>query len=145
MRLKAHTDYALRMLIYLALAGDRRSTIGDIARAYDISEHHLMKVSQHLVRCGWVNSVRGKGGGLTLARRPEDVVIGNVVRDMEASFPMAECFGNDGCCVITPFCRLRGLFELALAAFMRELDGQTLAGLLDPSARQGLGRRLFAD
>lgn len=144
MHLTAHTDYALRMLIYLGLAGDRRVTIRDIARAYGISENHLMKVSQHLVRCGWIESARGRGGGLTLNRRPGEIVVGAVVRDMEAGFPIAECHANPETCLISPFCRLREVFSDALTAFLDRLDRHTLADLIAADVRPGLERRLTA-
>lgn len=144
MHLTNHTDYALRMLIYLALAGDRRSTIGAIARAYGISENHLMKVSQHLVRAGWVESTRGRGGGLTLRRRPEDIVVGRVVRDMETGFDMAECHADGDACLIMPYCRLHSVLEEAVDAFLGQLDRHTLADLLPPDASKGLKHRLLA-
>lgn len=145
MRLTTHTDYALRVLIYLALAQDRRTTIGDIARAYAISENHLMKVGQHLARSGWVISTRGKGGGLCLARHPEDIVVGEVIRDMEAGFDLAECHADRGACAITPFCKLRTVLADALAAFLGELDRHTLADLLSQDVRSGLERQLHLE
>lgn len=143
MHLTTHTDYALRVLIYLALAGDRRATVGGIARAYGISANHLMKVSQHLARAGWITSTRGKLGGLTLQRRPEDIVVGQVVRDMEPGFDLAACQADRSACTITPFCRLRGVFDMALDAFLDELDRHTLADLLTPAERHGLEYQLF--
>lgn len=143
MHLTTHTDYAIRILIYLALAGERRVTIGDIARAYGISENHLMKVGQHLARKGWVVSVRGRRGGLHLRERPDNVVLGQVIRDMESGFDLVPCQLENGSCAITPFCRLRGILDDSLEAFFGVLDRHTLSDLLSPEAAQGLEQRLF--
>lgn len=143
MHLTIHTDYALRVLVYLALAGEKRVTIGDIARAYGISENHLMKVGQHLARSGWIEATRGRHGGVSLSCRPEDVALGNVVRDMESSFELVACQADGESCAITPFCRFRGILEDALAAFLGELDRHTLADLLADDVRTGLERQLF--
>lgn len=145
MHLTIHTDYALRVLVYLALAGEKRVTIGDIARAYGISENHLMKVGQHLARSGWIEATRGRHGGVSLGCRPENVALGDVVRDMESSFELVPCQGDGDSCAITPFCRFRGILEVALEAFLGELDRHTLADLLADDVRPGLESRLFDD
>jgi Rrf2 family nitric oxide-sensitive transcriptional repressor len=130
MRLTVHTDYALRTLLYLGLHGERLGSIRAIAQAYDISENHLTKVVHRLGRGGFVNTVRGRGGGIRLARPPAAIRIGDVVRRTEEDMALVECFGSANTCRITADCRLRGAFDEALRAFLAVLDGYTLADLL---------------
>jgi len=130
MRLTVHTDYALRTLLYLGLHGERLGSIRAIAQAYDISENHLTKVVHRLGRGGFVNTVRGRGGGICLARPPAAIRIGDVVRRTEEDMALVECFGSANTCRITAACRLRGAFDEALRAFLAVLDGYTLADLL---------------
>ncbi len=130
MKLTAFTDYSLRVLIYLAADPGRRATIGEICSAFDVKENHLTKVVHHLGKCGWIETVRGKGGGLTLARPAEQISIGQVVRDTEGEAVPAECFGTDASrCAIASCCRLRGVLAEAVAAFQAVLDRYTLADL----------------
>jgi Rrf2 family nitric oxide-sensitive transcriptional repressor len=133
MRLTVHTDYALRTLVYLGLHSDRLSSIRSIAEAYAISENHLTKVVHRLGRLGFVDTVRGRGGGIRLARSPAMIRIGDVVRRTEDDLALVECFGAGNTCRITASCRLRGALNEALQAFLAVLDGYTLADLLDPS------------
>ncbi len=129
MRLTRYTDYALRTLLYLGAHEPRQSSIGEIARAYGISENHLTKVVHQLGRLGLVRTIRGRGGGLRLALPPSEIVIGAVVRRTEEDLALVECFAG-GPCIITPSCRLRRALGEALAAFLAVLDGYTLADLL---------------
>lgn len=130
MHLTRYTDYALRTLIYLALKGGEPATIQEVAQRYGISQNHLMKVVHKLGTLGYVRTVRGKGGGVSLAQRPPEINVGRVVRDTEPYFAMAECFEPDGRCVIAPVCRLAGALQEALDAFLAVLDRFTLADLV---------------
>lgn len=142
MRLTMHTDYALRLLMHLALAPDRLVTISEVAEAYAISRNHLVKVAHELGKEGFVEAVRGRGGGLRLARVPEQIGIGEVVRAMEEDFRIVECFDRKiNACCIAPACRLKHLLADALNAWLAVLDGATLADLV---ARPAPLRRLLA-
>jgi Rrf2 family nitric oxide-sensitive transcriptional repressor len=130
-KLTTFTDYCLRVLIYLAADPDRRATIAQIASAFGVSEHHLVKVVHFLGRQGWLRTLRGRGGGLVLARPAGEIGIGLVVRDSEGAALPAECFGPaPGSCAIAGCCRLRGVLGEAVAAFYTVLDRYTLADLV---------------
>jgi Rrf2 family nitric oxide-sensitive transcriptional repressor len=130
MKLTAFTDYSLRVLIYLATEPDRRATVAEISAAFDIKTNHLTKVVHHLARCGWVATVRGKGGGLVLALPAEQISVGKVVRDTEGAALPAECFGPEKShCAIAPSCRLKGVLAEAVDAFHAVLDRYTLADI----------------
>lgn len=130
MRLTAFTDYNLRVLMYLALDDSRLATIPQIASAYGISQNHLMKVVHHLARTGVVESVRGKGGGVRLARPPEAIRIGEIVRAAEGDAPIVECFSDDpGGCRIGGVCRLKRVLADGFDALYEWLDRYTLADL----------------
>jgi Rrf2 family nitric oxide-sensitive transcriptional repressor len=135
MRLTRWTDYALRTLIYVGVKGGRLSTIGEIAESFDISETHLMKVVNRLARQGYINTVRGKGGGIKLARSPGEIRVGAVVRETEEDLAVMGCLAETGFCRIEECCVLRRALGEATLAFMRTLDGYTLADLLAPGAR----------
>ncbi|MDD5296378.1 MAG: Rrf2 family transcriptional regulator [Rhodocyclaceae bacterium] len=130
MRLSSFSDYSLRVLAYLGVNADRLVTIAEVAQAYAISENHLMKVVHHLGRAGYLETVRGKGGGIRLAKAPEDIVIGEVVRQTESDLALVECFGNE-CCRIASVCRLKSILQESLEAMFLVLDGYTLADVLD--------------
>lgn len=130
MRLSFQTDYALRTLMFLA-ANDGHHSIVSIAAAYGISKNHLMKVAQRLVAEGFVESVRGRNGGLKLARSPADLNIGAVLRRMEDTGTFVECLNPAiNSCVLTPACTLRQVLVGALDAFAQYLDQFSLADLV---------------
>jgi Rrf2 family nitric oxide-sensitive transcriptional repressor len=132
MRLTTMSDYALRQLMYAAQQPDRLCIIAEVAQACAISEAHLMKVTHQLARGGWLVTVRGKGGGLRLARRPEEVNLGAVVRGIATNFFLVECFASGSTCTLTGHCRLTGVLQGALQGFMAGPDRHTLAGILPP-------------
>ena len=141
MRLTSFTDYSLRVLIYLAAWPGRRATIGEIARAFDISENHLMKVVHLLGREGLLVNIRGNGGGLELAAAPDTINVGEVVRVTEGPAVPAECFDAErNGCVISPICKLRGVLGEAVKAFYATLDRYTLEDLV--GNRQAMARIL---
>lgn len=125
MRLTLHTDYALRVMIFLTQHPDRLCSISEIARAYGISQNHLMKVAHALVKAEFVASVRGRNGGLRLARPAQDISVGVVVRQMEDGFDLVDC----SVCVVARGCGLRGLLGKATGAFLAVLDSCSLADL----------------
>ncbi len=129
MQITQHTDYALRVLLYAACNEDKLVNIGNIAEAYQISRSHLMKVVPVLVKGGFIESVRGNRGGLRLAKPPETIIIGQVVRQTE-NFILVECFGKNNQCHITSVCRLANVFDGAQKAFLHYLDSFTLADML---------------
>lgn len=134
MRLTQFTDYALRLLIYAATNGERLVTIEEASDVYGISRNHLMKVANLLTREGYLRAVRGRSGGLTLARPATEINLGAVVRATEPDFAMVECFTDANRCRITPGCRLKTILNRALKAFIAELDQHSLADLaVDPA------------
>ena len=132
MKLTTFTDYSLRVLIYLGAQG-RRVTIAEVARAYDISEHHLVKIAHFLGKGGWLANLRGKGGGLELALAPEAINIGRLVRQSEGEAQLAACFREDAHpCAIAGRCGMQPVLAEALEAFHAVLERYTLADLLPP-------------
>ena len=130
MKLTAFTDYSLRVLVYLAADPGRRATIAEIGAAFDINENHLTKVVHHLARRGWIETTRGKGGGMLLARPAREICIGEVVRDTEGQALPAECFAaEESTCPIVSCCRLKGVLDEAVRAFHAVLDRYTLADI----------------
>jgi Rrf2 family nitric oxide-sensitive transcriptional repressor len=131
MQITRYSDYSLRVLIYLAVRSDRLATIEEIAQAYGISKAHLMKVVHQMGRAGFLETVRGRGGGFRLARAPEDITVGDVIRYTEEKMDLVECFDPaTSHCRIEPVCGLRGVLEAALDAFLKTLDRYTLADLV---------------
>ena len=139
MRLNLHTDYALRLLMYLALK-QQQASIDEIAQAYDISRNHLMKVGQRLSELGYVEARRGRGGGMALARAPESINVGEVVRLVESTGAFVECFDpKTNQCRVTGVCGLQGALSLALGDFMARLDSYSVADLV-PAPQKFLDR-----
>lgn len=131
MRLTAFTDYSLRALMFVATAPEGRATIAQVAQAFDISEHHLVKVAHLLGREGFLFNTRGRGGGLRLARPPSQINLGAIVRLAEGGDYPAECFQpGGGGCAITGVCRLSVALARAVEAFYDVLDGYTLQDLV---------------
>ena len=127
MKLKSYTDYALRVLMHLAARPDRLASIGEIARTYRISHNHLMKVVHDLRKAGFLDAVRGRSGGIRLARLATEISVGQVVRHTEGEFDLVDC----GSCVIAPACALTAALHEARRAFMAVLDGYSLSDLVE--------------
>ena len=141
MRLTTFSDYTFRVLIYLGSAPQELATIADIASAYRISENHLMKVVHYLAQLGYVETVRGKGGGMRLARPPSSINVGEVLRATEDGFELVECMGEgESGCRIARACALKGALGEAVEAFLAVLDRYTVADL----ARPPVAKVLFA-
>ena len=140
MQLTMFSDYALRVLMFTHAADDRLVTIDEIAGAYQISRAHLTKVVNSLTRSGYLEAVRGRSGGLRLGKPADEIVLGDVVRVTEPDFALVECFSATDRCAITKCCRLRGVLDEALRAFLTVLDKETLASV---SLRPADFRRLL--
>lgn len=138
MQLTKFTDYSLRVLLAVGANAERGTTIADISTQYGISKNHLMKVVQQLAALGYLETVRGRGGGLYLSRAPREINIGRLVRETEGMFALVPCFtkARDDVCVISRACILKGVLSRALDAFLAVLDAHTLEDLL------GSGRQL---
>ena len=134
MKLTLFTDYSMRVLLYLAARPDHLCSIAEVAKAYRISQNHLMKVVNDLARSGYIESVRGRGGGIRLGKAPEEINIGNLVRHTEGGFDLVDCAS----CVIAPACSLTGVLKEALCAFLAVLDRYSLADLMDKRRDMGL-------
>lgn len=134
MRLSSFSDYSLRVLMYLGAHRGRLATISEIAAAYAISGHHLTKVVNLLGHLGYIETVRGKGGGIRLGRAPEEIGLGDVIRQTENDFALVECFAGGSQCHIQGACRLPPILDEALAAMFAVLDRHTLADLLQEGA-----------
>ena len=139
MRLKGYTDYALRVLMHLAAKPERIASIGEIARTYRISHNHLMKVVHDLRKADFLHAVRGRSGGIRLARPAPQITVGQVVRHTEGGFDLVDC----GSCVIAPACALTAALHEARSAFMNVLDGYSLEDLVE-ERKSGLRELLEA-
>ena len=127
MKLTLYTDYALRALMHLAAKPERLASISEISSTYRISHNHLTKVVHDLRKAGFIDAVRGRSGGVRLARPASEITVGAVVRHTEGGFDLVDC----GSCVIAPACSLTAALHRALAAFMNVLDGYSLADLVE--------------
>ncbi|WP_374261641.1 Rrf2 family transcriptional regulator [Zoogloea sp.] len=136
MHITHHTDYALRVLIFLAANAHRLATIQEISERFEVSRTHLMKVVNQLIRNGFVEGLRGKGGGLRLAQPARSIFLGEVVRKMESDLALVECFTTDSGCLLTGSCRLKGALAGALEAFLASLDRVSLADMLGPEQQR---------
>ena len=138
MRLTVYTDFALRVLMYVALQPERRPTIAEIAGSYGISKNHVMKVVYQLSLAGYLDTVRGQNGGVRLARPPQEIVLGEIVRRTEPDMAIVPCFApTSAACVLLPACKLRRALHEARDAFLAVLDGYSLADLADNRAELG--------
>ncbi|MBI5660440.1 MAG: Rrf2 family transcriptional regulator [Nitrosomonadales bacterium] len=128
MQLTRYTDYSLRVLIYLAGKSDGLTTVSEIAEYHGISRNHLVKVIHNLAGKGFILTARGRNGGMMLSRSPSEINLGDVVRNTEPNFDIAECFNaSSNCCVITPSCGLKSIFREAHRGFIKAMDKYTLA------------------
>ncbi|MBK3493557.1 Rrf2 family transcriptional regulator [Viridibacillus sp. YIM B01967] len=145
MRLTLYTDYSLRVLLYVGARNiEDLSTIKEISEAYGISKNHLMKVTHELGKLGYIETVRGRGGGIRLAMKPEDIVIGKLVRQTEEDFYLVDCFNPESVgCIISPVCSLKGALNRALHAYIAVLDEYTLNDFLH--SKEELAALLFPE
>ena len=132
MRLTQYTDYSLRVLIYLAMQhNDQLTNIKDIAEKYTISKNHLMKVIHELGKLGFIETIRGRNGGIRLALKPDQINIGAVIRKTEEDFHLVECFNAEkNSCILSPTCRLKHILYDALQAYLNVLDQYTLSDIV---------------
>lgn len=146
MQITSHTDYALRVLIYLAMSPNRQATVTEIADFFNISRNHLVKIVHQLGGLGFVKTTRGKGGGLLLQRPPEMICIGEVVRSMENHFNWAECFDPaQQSCRLLPNCGLKHLLAGAGNAYLQVLDAASLADVLLSTITFKLSQKVTSD
>ncbi|MBE9396264.1 Rrf2 family transcriptional regulator [Pontibacterium sp. N1Y112] len=129
MQLSRFTDYTLRVLFFTAVNNDRLTTLAEIAGFYEISIEHLRKVVHALSKSGYLQTFRGKNGGIRLAKAPEDINLGDVIAQSEGIAPLVDCMGQD--CKLTGFCSLQSVFKEAQEAFMNTLRKYTLAQMLE--------------
>ncbi len=144
MRLTLQSDYALRVLMYAGIKEEKLSTIPEIVACFEISRGHVMKVVHRLGQLGYLETIRGKGGGIRLARKPGEISVGAVIRDMEVELGVLGCLREgSGYCPIETCCVLRGALRDATSAFLAVLDRYTLDELVKP--RQKLARLIAID
>lgn len=143
MQLTLYSDYSLRVLMYLGLRPNQLCTISEISEAYGISRNHLVKVVHNLGMLGWIDTARGRGGGMALSRPASQINIGEVVRQTEPGFMLVECFNmKTNTCPIAPVCALKGALQKAQTAFLSVLDSYTLADVLGNRADLALLLRI---
>lgn len=132
MQLTMYTDYSLRTLIFLSLAGEKPATISEISDFYNISRNHLVKVVHNLSKSGFIISTRGKGGGIRLSKPAKDIVIADVVKQTEPNFHLVECFNesNEQTCTVLPICALKSVLVEAMNQFNRVLENHTLEDVI---------------
>ena len=135
MRVALFTDYALRLLMLVGLEPERLVTIEEAAERFGISKNHLMKVAYELGQANYLETIRGRNGGLRLGKAPDKIVVGEVVRKMEPDFAVVECEIPTGYCRIAPCCVLRSAMREAVQAFLEKLDRYTLEDLLRPKSK----------
>jgi len=140
MHLTTYTDYCLRVLMYAGTKKKSLCTIDELAAKYQISRNHLMKVVFQLGKMGYLVNIRGKGGGIKLARKADKINLGDLIRKTEENMELVDCFREKGVCPIDSVCVLRRILNEALSEFLAVLDQYTLADLLAP--RQRLSRLL---
>lgn len=141
MRLTSYSDYAFRTLLHLGSHADELVPVATIAAAFDVSANHLAKVAQELTRAGFVRAHRGPSGGLELARAPDDINLGAVLRATEPDFHLVDCFDRQRpTCPLDGACKLKDVVGQALRAFLEVFDCYTLADLL---RSRGLRQRLL--
>jgi len=137
MQLTRHTDYALRILLHLAANQNQLTSVTELAQFYDISRNHLVKIVQGLVEHGFVNTVRGRNGGMQLAKPSNAISIGRVVRLMENHFNLVECFDSThNTCSLDGACRLKGILQRATETFLQTLEHISLADINKPKLRK---------
>jgi Rrf2 family nitric oxide-sensitive transcriptional repressor len=135
MRLTNYSDYSLRVLIFLSSGPhEKLVNIKDIAEAYGISKNHLMKIIYNLGKMGYIDTIRGRNGGIRLAKLPSEINIGEIIRKTEEDFNIVECFEHGNTCVITPVCSLKHVFNKALEQFLQVLDQYTLDDIVKNNA-----------
>lgn len=141
MRITQFTDYSLRVLLYLGLKGER-ATVAEITKSFRISRNHLVKVVHHLSQKGYIESFKGKAGGIQLARDPKVIRIGDFVAEMEP-LELLECFNpKTNTCPIQGVCRLEQVIHSGAKAFLETLNQNTLGDFLvsSPSREARLAR-----
>lgn len=143
MHLTAHTDYAMRILMFAASraqkADESRFSVEMVSAAFAISRNHAMKIVQRLANAGYLRSIRGRGGGLVLGKSAESLRLGQLIRFLEQDQTLVACFGDKETCRIGGQCVLQGALQTALNAFYHSLDSLTLADLvLRPALMQRL-------
>lgn len=132
MHLTHYTDYSLRALIFLSVQPDTKVSIQDVADFFEISKDHLVKVVHNLSRLGYIESIRGRNGGIKLAKPPEEINVGEVVRHVEPHFHLVDCMNSEADhCKVVPVCRLKSILQDALEQFTKVLDQYSLADLVD--------------